>query len=457
MPPAVYPEVQQYFTPESWARLSVEVEQGLAQGRPYACDAEVVRPDGMHRWIVARGEATRDAAGDIINLHGTVQDITERKRAEAQLRIWAEAFEHADFGLAISDAKSNTFLRVNPAFARERGYIPEQLHGKPIMAVFPADVVEDVRRKIEALDSTSHGVFESVHIGKDGRRFPVLLDVTVIRGADGEPVNRIAYALDITDRQRAEAEIHRLNADLERRVIERTAELSAANHELDAFAYAVSHDLRAPLRAMNGFSQALVEDYSDSLQGEARVYLDQIGIASNRMANLIDGILTLSRSTRNPLQREPVDISAMAKRQLLELAETDPGRQVSWHVAPELTVEGDPRMVEVVMQNLLGNAWKYSARTPLAEIRVYSEQEGGECRICVADNGAGFDMAHAGKLFEPFQRLHRQEEFTGIGIGLATVQRIVHRHGGNIEATGKPNEGARFCFTLGGNNKAGME
>jgi len=324
--PAAYPQIRQYFTPASWERLAAAVERARTDGLHYECEAELVRPDGRPGWIVARGEATRDAAGTIVRLSGTVQEITASKLAEQ--------------------------------------------------------------------------------------------------------------------------EIQSLNAELERRVEQRTAELQAANRELESFAYAVSHDLRAPLRALSGFSQALVEDYGERLDGEARSFLDQIQGASRRMGELIDGILTLSRSTRGELRRDPVDLSAQAQGLLAQRAAAEPGRQVAWEVAPGLCVLGDASMLEVVMVNLIDNAWKYTARMPTATIRVYAEERAGEFWYVVADNGAGFDMAYRARLFQPFQRLHRQDEFPGIGIGLATVQRIIHRHGGTIEAEGVPGGGATFRFTV---------
>jgi PAS domain S-box-containing protein len=259
----------------------------------------------------------------------------------------------------------------------------------------------------------------------------------------------VLFSEDITRLMAARQEILDLNAGLERRVVERTAELTAANKELDAFAYAVSHDLRAPLRAMNGFAQALEEDYGSQLQGEAKTYLDQIGIASRRMGDLIEGILTLSRSTRGELRRDAVDLSALASRCLEDLTRQEPQRRVEWEVSPKLAATGDARMLEAVVLNLIGNAWKYSAGRDPAHIRFYAEVRDGQTWFCVSDNGAGFDPAHAARLFQPFQRLHRQDEFPGIGIGLATVQRIIHRHGGKIEARGGVGQGAMFCFTLG--------
>ena len=231
-------------------------------------------------------------------------------------------------------------------------------------------------------------------------------------------------------------------------LIEAQAELEAANKELEAFAYAVSHDLRAPLRALSGFSHALLEDYGADLKGEARGFLDQITLASTKMGELIDGILRLSRSTRGELLREEVNLSFLAERILGDLMKAEPDRRVAWKVEPSLIARCDAKLIEVVLSNLLGNAWKYTAHTSEPMIRFYGESRDGEKSFCVSDNGAGFDMKYAAKLFQPFQRLHRQDEFPGIGIGLATVQRIIHRHGGTIRPTGEPGKGASFSFSL---------
>ena len=248
----------------------------------------------------------------------------------------------------------------------------------------------------------------------------------------------------IDEQKRSADKIVHLNHDLNLTI----SQLHGANQELEAFAYSVSHDLRAPLRAMAGFSQALLEDFGDKMEGEARDYLGEIIIGSRHMGQLIDGLLTLSRSTLGELHRDRVDLSEMAGRIRKDLETQEPERRAEWRIEPDLIAQGDARMIEVVMRNLLGNAWKYTAGSTKPKIHVYAELDGGYRFFCVSDNGAGFDMAHSEKLFQPFQRLHRQEEFPGIGVGLATVQRIVHRHGGTIQATGKPGEGAIFRFSL---------
>lgn len=264
--------------------------------------------------------------------------------------------------------------------------------------------------------------------------------------AEGRGVQVVLH--DITEQRQAQAALRELNAQLEARVAARTAELQAANAELDAFAYAVSHDLRAPLRAMTGFSQALVEDHGTELGPQARGYLDQIVFAGQRMGELVEGLLTLSRTLRGALSVAPVDLSALAALTAADLRRAEPGRDVDVEIEPGLVVAGDRRMLAALVGNLVGNAWKYTAGRAGARIRVYSIIDDGTRWICVEDNGAGFDMAHAGRLFKAFARLHRQDEFPGLGIGLATVQRIVNRHGGRIEAEGKPGQGARFRFTL---------
>jgi len=250
--------------------------------------------------------------------------------------------------------------------------------------------------------------------------------------------------VEIADHKRAEEEILKLNNELAQQIVL----LNAANHELEAFSYSVSHDLRAPLRALDGFSQILLEDYSEQVGAQGRDYLQRVRAASQKMGELIDALLVLSRVTRSEMRREPVDLSALAQAVLAELRGSDPQRQVAVSVAEGLSASGDPRLLRAALGNLLGNAWKFTSRTAGARIEVGRLAAVEPPTFFVRDNGAGFDMAYAERLFSAFQRLHGPNEFAGSGIGLATVQRIIQRHGGRAWAEGQVGRGATFYFTL---------
>ncbi len=253
---------------------------------------------------------------------------------------------------------------------------------------------------------------------------------------------------DVTDRKLIEAQTRQLNTELERRVDERTAQLAAANKELEAFSYSVSHDLRAPLRAMRGFSQIILEDYGAILPDEGKNLLGRVIGAAGKMSELIDVLLAFSRLARIEMNYTTVDLSAAALNALKELQLADPGRLVSFHVTPNLAAFGDEQLLSTVMTNLIDNAWKYTRKTQAAEIEFGCLQIDGAPAFYVRDNGVGFDMAFAGNIFSAFQRLHPQNEFPGHGIGLATVQRIINRHGGKIWAEARPDQGATFYFTI---------
>lgn len=277
---------------------------------------------------------------------------------------------------------------------------------------------------------------------KNGEMFPMDLGVAEMR-VGGQRIF-VGNCRDITERKRTEREIG-----------ERTAQLEAANAELDAFAYSVSHDLRAPLRAMSGFARALEEDHGSRLDGEALDFLKRIVAASRRMGQMIDDILALSRASRGEVRRARVDLSELAETTLALLRESEPDRKVSVVIEPAIVVRGDGRMLDLVLQNLLANAWKFTHNSANATVEFNTFSRDGERIFFVRDNGAGFDMAYVGKLFGIFQRLHAADEFEGTGIGLATVARLIGRHGGRVWAEGAEGEGATFYFTLGPENMHG--
>lgn len=268
--------------------------------------------------------------------------------------------------------------------------------------------------------------------------------------------NEIAIVQDVVERcwatierRTAEEKLHLLNVELEQRVAQRTIELETINKELEAFSYSVSHDLRAPLRAIDGFSKVVLEDYSNQLDEQGKNYLDRVRAATQRMGQLIDDMLVLSRITRAKMRRETVNLSAVANEVLEEFQKDQPESKVNWQVESKLLTEGDPQLLRIVMTNLLGNAWKYTGKNSVAKIEFGAiVNSDGTREFYVRDNGAGFDMAYADRLFGAFQRLHTSTEFPGTGIGLATVQRIIHRHGGKIRGDGVPNQGATFYFSL---------
>lgn len=278
---------------------------------------------------------------------------------------------------------------------------------------------------------------------RDGTEFPVEISLSPLQTADGTLVT--ASIRDITERRLAEQQIRRLNEELN----QRASQLEATNRELEAFSYSVSHDLRAPLRTIDGFSLALLEDYAEQIPDEGRNYLMRIRTAAQRMAQLIDDLLNLSRLTRAPLNPEPTNLSKIAQHVLHELQRTEPDRATDCIIEPNVSGICDPRLIKVVLENLLSNAWKFTSKQDLAKIEfgmiVNPEQEKV---FYVRDNGAGFDMAYVNKLFGAFQRLHTSTEFPGIGIGLAIVQRIISRHGGRVWAEGSVGQGAAFYFTL---------
>lgn len=289
-----------------------------------------------------------------------------------------------------------------------------------------------------------------------------LVDVCCLKPNEDGPPLALLTIEEITEKRRAWQDMRDLNAELERRVGERTQaveqanrelkesnqKLASTNRELEAFCYSVSHDLRAPLRAVDGFSQELLHGYADKLDEKGQHYLKRVRAATQRMGQLIDDLLKLSRVTRVEMQREQVDLTTLADTVFAALRESEPGRQVSWFARPGLMAYCDAQLMRVVLENLLGNALKFTGKQPKAAIAFDGVEIAGQLTYVVRDDGAGFDMRYADKLFGAFQRLHSDREFPGTGIGLATVQRVIHRHGGEVYAESEPGRGAAFYFTL---------
>lgn len=370
----------------------------------------------------------------------------ERIETERRLREKTEEldryFTNALDLLCIADT-AGFFRRLNPQWEIALGYSVDELVGRRFMDFVHPDDIAATRQALATLGQQKEVLgFTNRYRHKDGayrwiewRSYPAGTRV-------------YAVARDITDRKRAEAEIRQLNEELDRRVKERTAQLEIANKELESFSYSVSHDLRAPLRRMDGFSRILLEDYSEKLDDAGRDALHRIRAASQRMGHLIDDLLQISRHSRCAMNCTAVDLSALAGHVVEELQRTAPERQVEFVIAPALIVHADAPLMRAVLENLLGNAWKFTAKQPAARIEFGVVTRRQQRTFFVRDNGAGFDLASAGKLFGIFQRFHDDNEFPGTGIGLNTVQRIIHRHGGTIEAEAAPGQGATFYFTI---------
>ncbi len=392
------------------------------------------------------------------NIQFTVflRDISARKQAEAALReseeVFRRLFEDAnDPNLLI---KNGCFVECNAATMKLLGYSSksEFLNYSPskVSPAYQPDGRSSDEKAAEMIAialRVGYHRFEWIHARADGSTIPIEVTLTPIT-VGGEVILHTLWR-DITERKRAEEEIRQLNVNLERRVIERTTELQAANQELEAFSYSVSHDLRSPLRSIDGFSQAVLEDCADKLDDQGREHLNRVRAATQHMGLLIDDLIKLARVARAEMHRESVDLSALAAAVLAELQKSEPERRVECRIKPGLTAEGDARLLRVALDNLLGNAWKFTGKTANARIEFGAlPPETGGPAYFVRDNGAGFDMTYAGKLFGAFQRLHTAHEFPGTGVGLATVQRIVHRHGGRVWAEGAVGKGTTFYFTL---------
>jgi PAS domain S-box-containing protein len=416
----------------------------------YSFEKRYIHKRGHVVWAFLTISLVRKASGEADYVIAVVQDISALKNAEQALRtseqLLRQAHELAGLASWQADVATRRFTTLSGSH-EILGLPRADFSDNELLSItHPDDRARVLHHWAMAVqDKAVYDIEYRIRIGGEWRWFTVRAEFE--RDTHGRAVRALGVTRDVTERKRNEMEIQQLNASLEHRIDARTRALKAAYDELESYSYAVAHDLRSPLRIINGFAQALRED-NPKLDEGSHAHLERIMGASKKMGELIDGLLTLSQFSRGELQRKPVNISSIASRLLEEFASADPQRDVRWEVEPDLNAMADPPLIEALMQNLLNNAWKYTARTPQALIRVYAQEVQGQTRFCVSDNGAGFDMARANKLFQPFQRLHMPHEFAGLGIGLATSLRIVQRHGGGMAATGEPGKGAMFCFSL---------
>jgi PAS domain S-box-containing protein len=428
------------------------VREHLARLTPAApsvrYERQTLSADGMPRWHLWHDFACFERDGRPTRFQSIGLDITERVYAEQAAGEREVLYRRLLEGLPdifYTYSVAGGGLYWSPSVERILGYSPERVHAQPYLwhdAIHPEDLPR-VDAAIRGFEK-GHPIQVEYRIRAADGRWVWLYDRSIGRRSQGDSTIIEGIATDITDRKRAEAEVRRLNERLEEKVRQRTRDLEASNRELEAFAYSVSHDLRAPLRAIDGFSLALMEE-AEGLDEACRGYLTRVRSNAQRMAQMIDELLTISRVARGHLECDRVDLTGLVRSVFDELRQSDPGRAVEFEVGEGMACYGDRRLLRVLVQNLLENAWKYTAPRDPAHIQVGAAGPG--CYF-VRDDGVGFSMEHADRLFRVFQRLHTDREFEGTGIGLATVRRIVQRHGGRVWAEAEEGAGATFHFTL---------
>ena len=417
--------------------------------------------DGSHRPIAYSIAPIRNQAGETNGMVLVLRDTTEQRRAEEHLMLMADLLRFAN---DIVEQTTQAFwvrdfdghlLRFNKAFERLMGYSGSELRDVTFTHLLPGHSHEAEGRQISQLMAAGKGLrYETEYRRKDGTIVPVEVVADIYRDSGGKPINLYGFVTDITERRQAQQLVMDLTSSLERRVIERTAQLEAANKELESFSYSVSHDLRAPVRHIGGFAD-LLRKGSSNLDPKSARYLNMISESAKQMGRLIDDLLAFSRMGRAEMRNARVDLGQLVLEVRRDLETETHGRTIVWQVSHLPAVCGDPSMLRLALMNLLSNAVKYTRGRSEALIEVGSAAgTSGQTVFYVRDNGAGFDMKYVDKLYGVFQRLHRADEFEGTGIGLANVRRIIHRHGGMTWADGAVGSGATFYFTLPSANES---
>ena len=403
----------------------------------------------------------RNARGQIIGMSSVARDITERKQAqkvlEQQATVLREQAQMLDLANVLARDLEDRIILWNTGIEKLYGWSRAEALGRISHELLRAELPQSIESIREALFGQGRWEGEVVHTRKDGRRLVVASQWVLHRDEKGQPVAILEVDNDVTERKEAERQVVQMNVQLEQRVQDRTSELTAANRELEAFTYSVAHDLRAPLRHIDAFSKILSDDFAAALPPEARRFLENIRHGSRNMSRLVDDLLNLARIGRQELKRQPVALGNLVEEVVVDLKNETEGRAIEWRIHRLPVVQCDSGLMKQVLANLLSNAVKYTRPRTLAVIEIGQQKANGSSAVFIRDNGVGFNMKYADKLFGVFQRLHRSEDFEGTGVGLATVERIVRKHGGSIWAEAALDQGATFYFTVPGLDKASAD